>query len=444
MRAQRAALGAGSPASTKSGTSQPRCRPCPTTLPVGALARNGPHTARLPDHRSVALSPTWRGGAARGLGPQRRRPEGITPSGPLWSGSVSPRAMPGGRSSPTIRSRSSTVANSIGDLPLAPADVDLHPGVEPVREPVGQVGERRARAAWPALRRRPSWRGAPSASGERDQLLGRPDRQPLGHDPGRQRSCCSALVQARAAPGRGRPRGLRPRPAAAPAPGGSAAGSCWRSAAGCGRSAGPAPRGWRRTPPAAAGRPPPLPAGSGCARWMFSSRASRSIASSRVSRTIAGMTVTAQRLRGPPAPLAHDELVLRRRRARAPRSAGGSRPPGSRSSAPPAPRRRRPGGAASGSGTIASTGISAKRAPGTGASRSGAGAIGQLRRYRGPAGRHATSATAARRAVPRRPAAPGRDQRTEASAQTAPCLAAHHAASYLRAPRSAISSAASK
>ena len=81
---------------------------------------------------------------------------------------------------------------------------------------------------------------------------------------------------------------------------------------------------------------------------MFSSSASRSIASSRVSRTIAGMRLPADRLRGPPAPLAHDQFVLVAVELAVRRSAGGSRPPGSRSSAPPAPPRRRPAGAASG------------------------------------------------------------------------------------------------
>ncbi len=147
------------------------------------------------------------------------------------------------------------------NLALAPADVDLHAGVEPIRQTVGEIGERRRMRLRAPLRRRPAsrlvrrrrarpaprWRG-PTGPRQRFGGLARPARR---SPPGQ------------AAHERARRRARPPPPGVAPPAAGSAGGSCSRSADGCGRCAARARRAWRRTPRAAAGTRPPLRAGSG-------------------------------------------------------------------------------------------------------------------------------------------------------------------------------------
>ena len=230
---------------------------------------------------------------------------------------------------PTIRSRSSTVANSIVILPL------LRPRSTFTR--VSKRSDSRSARSTSAgacgfARRLAARRlGRPVGDRQRHQLLGRPHRQPLRHDPSARGPPAPGRRRGRAAPARARPTEHPPRPAAARRAGRFSSRIVLEI---CGRlrpirrasSSCVAPNSSSSCWYAAASS-----SGFRLARWMFSSSASRSIASSRVSRTIAGMVVAPDGLGGPPATLAHDELVLAAPRSRAPRSAGGSRPPGSRS-----------------------------------------------------------------------------------------------------------------
>ena len=163
---------------------------------------------------------------------------------------------------PTIRSRSSTVANSIVILPLRRPMSTL----TRVSNRSDSRSARSVSAGACGLARRCGaafFAGPPSATAsDTISSVARTD-SPSATIRWRERLLLPRRPRARAAPAHARPTARRPRPAAAPAPAGSAAGSCWRSAAGSGRSAGRAPRASRRTPRAAADRRPPLPAGSG-------------------------------------------------------------------------------------------------------------------------------------------------------------------------------------
>ena len=79
----------------------------------------------------------------------------------------------------TIRSRSSTEANSTVSLPLRLAQGDLHPGVEAVGQPGRQVVQSRTAGAPAAAAG--GTRGVVAA--ERHDLLDRAHRQALGDDP---------------------------------------------------------------------------------------------------------------------------------------------------------------------------------------------------------------------------------------------------------------------
>ena len=79
-----------------------------------------------------------------------------------------------------MRSRSAIDPNSTVIRPTPLAELDLDPGVEPIGESTGQVGQRR--------RHRPPAAGpvAPGTFPDRDDLLDRTDREPLGDDALRQ------------------------------------------------------------------------------------------------------------------------------------------------------------------------------------------------------------------------------------------------------------------
>ena len=266
---------------------------------------------------------------------------------------------------PTMRSRSSTVANSMVILPLfrpmstltrvskrseSRSARSVSAGACTLR-PAGRCGLLRR-----AVRDR-----------QRDEFLGGPDRETFGDDAQGELFLLRRCRPARAGPGRARRRALRRRPGAAPAPAGSAGGSCWRSAGGCGRSGGAssscvAPNSSSSCWYAAASS-----SGFRLARWMFSSSASRSIASSWVSRMIAGMlslpTAWAARQRRSPMTSSYRPSPISR-------TTIGCRKPTSwietLSSSRASSSKTCRGCLAFGS--MADTGSSAKRAPGTGAS----------------------------------------------------------------------------
>jgi hypothetical protein len=255
---------------------------------------------------------------------------------------------------PTIRSRSSTEANSTTILPLRRPSSTL--------TRVSKLSESRSARSVSAgaLTRRV---GAGPAGGrllvpgERDQLLHRAHRQSLGHDAGGQRVLGLRVVQ-----GEQRPRVAGREHAAATRRctgtgqveqpdrvgdlGPTAADPAW-----------PAPRAWCRTPRAAAGTPPPLRAGSAgrgagspAARRGASRR--RGVPDDRRDRRQAEVAAR------PPPPLTHDQLVR----------AGPGLPDDDRLEQPElldgglqlllARPRRRPAAAASAFGRISSTGSS--------------------------------------------------------------------------------------
>ncbi len=150
-------------------------------------------------------------------------------------------------------------------LALGAAHVHPHPGLQPLRQPVGELEQAGRRGAICGL---PPLLGCRFVPPEGDDLLHRAHREPLGDDPVGQPlhrlGGVGGVVPrrpGRAGPARGRPTAPRPRPAAAPRAAAAAGAACWRSAAGTGRSAARAPRGCSRSRRAAAGRPRPPPAG---------------------------------------------------------------------------------------------------------------------------------------------------------------------------------------
>ena len=170
------------------------------------------------------------------------------------------RPRPAGAISATIRSRSSIEANSTVILPLRRPSSTRTRVSKASDSLSGQLGDRRRGDAGTAADRRA--RGAsPPRARQRDQLLGRAHRQPLGHDAAGQLVLLVRVVQAEQGarvPGRqhaGRDPALhRDRQVEQPD----------RVAdlrPDCARCAGRARRASCRTPRAAAGRPPPLPAG---------------------------------------------------------------------------------------------------------------------------------------------------------------------------------------
>ncbi len=78
----------------------------------------------------------------------------------------------------TIRCRSSSEPNSTVILPLDLTEVDLHPGLEPVREPLGDVGQTRGHRLAPAGPRR-----GRAGVADGDDLLQAADADALGDHP---------------------------------------------------------------------------------------------------------------------------------------------------------------------------------------------------------------------------------------------------------------------
>ena len=127
-----------------------------------------------------------------------------------------------------------------------------------------------------------------------------------------------------------------------------------------------------------------------------------------------GRDASARPARGPPAALAHHQLVGALAPMGAPRPAAAARPRGSRRPARPSPPRRRPPAAAAGWVGCWSRGSSAKQAPAT-ASSAGRSPDGEVT----PVGR-APLPGAVRSSPGSSGARAGRDQRPEPAAQAAP------------------------